>query len=135
MKIEQASNPSKQDIEYLTKMINLETLGFGEASPFAFFIKDQNNQIIAGCNGYTIFGAIYTDQLWVHPNYRKKNLGKELMQEVESYAQSVNCTMATICTMSFQNALEFYKKLGYKVDFERPGHTHSASQLFLRKDL
>ena len=116
-------------------MINQETLEFGEASPFAFFYRDKNNHIIAGCNGYIIFGCIYTDQLWTHPNHRKQGLAKELMQKVEDYGKSTKCSMATICTMSFQGAIEFYKKLGYKIDFERKGYTNSSSCLFLRKDL
>jgi hypothetical protein len=73
--IQYTSTPASEDIDFLTQKINQETPEFGEAYPFAFFIRDERNQIIAGCNGSVIFGSIYTDQLWVHPNHRKKGLG------------------------------------------------------------
>lgn len=64
MNIEYTSTPASEDVDLLTKKINQETPEFGEANPFAFFIRDEANQIIAGCNGSVIFGSIYTDQLW-----------------------------------------------------------------------
>lgn len=57
------------------------------------------------------------------------------MEQVHEYGKKQDCSMATICTMSFQNAVSFYKKLGYTLDFERQGYTKDASCLFLRKDL
>ncbi|MGI9215084.1 MAG: GNAT family N-acetyltransferase, partial [Gammaproteobacteria bacterium] len=59
------ASPIASDIEFLTQKINEETNDFGVASPFAFFIRNEDNCIIAGCNGSVIFGSIYTDQLWV----------------------------------------------------------------------
>ncbi len=82
MNIEFTSTPASADIDFLTQKINQETPEFGKAHPFAFFIRDEKNQIIAGCNGSVIFGSIYTDQLWVHPNYRKNGLGHQLMEAV-----------------------------------------------------
>ena len=135
MNIEFTSTPATEDIDFLTQKINQETLEFGEAHPFAFFIRDEKNQIIAGCNGSSIFGSIYTDQLWVHPNHRKNGLGYKLMEAVETYGRKLGCSMATVATMSFQGALVFYEKLGYVSDFERPGYTQNSSCIFMRKEL
>lgn len=126
---------SSQDIDFLTQKINQETLEFGEAHPFAFFIRNEKNEMIAGCNGSVIFGCIYTDQLWVHPDHRKKGLGRQLMEKVHAYGRQKGCAMATVCTMRFQRALVFYEKLGYTVDFERHGYAHNTSCLFMRKAL
>ena len=63
MKIAHTPTPTSADIDFLTQKINQETPEFGEAHPFAFFIRDEKNQIMAGCNGSVIFGSIYTDQL------------------------------------------------------------------------
>lgn len=133
--LEQTNSPKAEDIKFLTDKINEEIKGYGSAFPFAFFIRNKDEQIIAGCNGYIIFGCIYTDQLWVNPDYRHQGLAKNLMQQVHEYGINKGCSMATICTMSFQNAVNFYKKLGYKVDFQRQGYAKDASCLFLRKDL
>jgi ribosomal protein S18 acetylase RimI-like enzyme len=135
MKIELDYSPEAKDIEFLTAKINEEVKEYGSAFPFAFFIRNKDDQIIAGCNGYIIFGCIYTDQLWVDPNYRHQGFAKSLMEKVHEHGRKQACSMATVCTMSFQNAVNFYKKLGYTVDFERQGYAKDASCLFLRKDL
>lgn len=128
-------NPSGDDINFLTDKINLETPEFGEAYTFYFFIKDDNKNIIAGCNGSIVFGSIYTDQLWVDKQYRKLGLGRKLMEEVHDYGRKSGCTFATVATMSFQCAREFYEKLGYTCDFERLGYTQNSSCIFLKKTL
>ena len=134
-KIEYTKNPATSDIDFLTKQINQETSEFGGAHPFAFFIRDERNQIIAGCNGSVIFGSIYTDQLWVHPDHRKKGLGHKLMEAVHDYGRKSGCAMATVATMSFQGAKAFYERLGYLSDFERPGYTQNSSCIFLKRSL
>jgi GNAT superfamily N-acetyltransferase len=135
MNPEHTSTPASEDIDFLTQKINQETPEFGEAHSFAFFIRDDKNQIIAGCNGSVIFGSIYTDQLWVHPDHRKKGLGHQLMEEVHDYGRKSGCTIATVATMNFQSAKAFYKKLWYVVDFERSGYTQNSSCIFMRKEL
>ncbi|MBP7190708.1 MAG: GNAT family N-acetyltransferase [Rickettsiaceae bacterium] len=133
--IQYTSTPASEDIDFLTQKINQETPEFGEAHPFAFFIRDEKNQIIAGCNGSVIFGSIYTDQLWVHPAHRKNGLGHKLMEAVHDYGRRSGCQIATACTMSFQGALGFYEKLGYVMDFERDGYRQNSSCIFMRKEL
>lgn len=135
MKIEHTSTPASEDIDFLTQKINQETPDFGSAHPFAFFVRDEHNQIIAGCNGSVIFGSIYTDQLWVHPDHRKNGLGHKLMEAVHDYGRKSECSMATVATMSFQGAKTFYEKLWYLVDFERQGYTRSSSCIFLKRSL
>ena len=135
MKIEFTKNPTSTEIDFLTNAINAETPTFGEMSPFAFLIRDENGEIIAGCNGYTIYGSIHTDQLWVHPDHRKSGLGKQLMQQVIEYGIQERCIKATLCTMNFQNALGFYQKLGYVIDFEESGYTNDSKCIFLSRKL
>ncbi|MFM8454515.1 MAG: GNAT family N-acetyltransferase [Gammaproteobacteria bacterium] len=143
--IQYISTPASADIDFLTQKINQETPEFGEAHPFAFFIRsayakassdmDEKNQIIAGCNGSVIFGSIYTDQLWVHPDHRKNGFGHQLMEAVHDYGRRSGCSMATVATMSFQGAKTFYEKLGYVSDFDRPGYTQNSSCIFLKRSL
>lgn len=135
MKIEFTSNPNSADINFLTKMIDNETPNLPKVSSLAFFIRDDSNNIIAGCNCFMIYGSIYTDQLWVHPEHRKLGLGKKLIESVHDYGKSNGCTTASLTTMSFQNAISFYQKLGYNIDFEMPGYADGALRLFLSKKL
>jgi len=85
--------------------------------------------------GIVIFGSIYTDQLWVHPNHRKNGLGHQLMEAVHDYGRRSGCRIATVATMSFQGAKAFYEKLGYVSDFERQGYTQNSSCIFLKRSL
>lgn len=135
MKIEHALSPDTKDIDFLTQKINEENADKGTAYPFAFFTKDDRGEIIAGCNGSVIYGAIYTDQLWVHPDYRKLGFGRKLMEKIHNYGRKAGCSMATVATMSFQEAQSFYEHLGYECDFQRPGYAGGAYCLFLRKVL
>jgi ribosomal protein S18 acetylase RimI-like enzyme len=135
MKIEFTQNPVLADIDFLTQNINKETPEFGNAYNFAFFIKDEKMQIIAGCNGSIIFGNIYTDQLWVNADYRKNGLGRKLMEAVHEYGQKNGATIATAVTMSFQGAQQFYEKLGYVIEFVRHGYVENSSCLFMKKEL
>ena len=127
--------PSTTDVDFLTRKINAETREFREAYSFSFFMRDENNQIIDGCNGSVIFGSIYTDQLWVDPDHRKFGWGHKLMEAVHEYGLQNKCSMATVASMSFQGAKSFYEKLGYVVDFERLGYAQGSSCLFMRKEL
>lgn len=135
MKIERTTSPNTNDIDFLTQQINQETPDFGNAHPFAFFIRNDSGNIIAGCNGSVVYGTIYTDQLWVDPDYRNQGLGKELMESVHEYGREIGCTMATAATMSFQDAREFYEQLGYESDFERSGYTNGSSCILLSRGL
>lgn len=135
MKIEFSSTPKEQDIALLSQGINQEIPDYQAPHPFAFFIYEENGEMIAGANGSVIFGAIYTEQLWVHSKHRKKGLASQLMEEIHQYGRKEGCQLATVTTMSFQDAQVFYEKLGYTVDFERPGYIDGAKAIFLRKKL
>lgn len=129
------STPNSGDIEYLTDKINQESIEFGHAYNFSLFIRDEDDVIIGGCNGSIIFGAIYTDQLWVDKRFRGSGIGRKIMEKVHDYARENGCTIATVATMSFQNARGFYEKLGYLVDFERSGYIMGSSMIMLKKFL
>lgn len=135
MSLEHTSTPASADIDFLTQKINQETPEFGEAHPFAFFMIDEKNQIISGCNRSMIFGSIYTDQLWVHPEHRKNCFVHQLMEAVHDFGRRSGCSMATVATMNFQGAKTFYEKLGYVSDFERQGYTQNSSCIFLKRSL
>lgn len=133
MKIEHTSSPNSEDIEFLAQKIDEETSNHEIATPFAFFIRDDSGLIIAGCSGETMFKVIHTNQLWVNPNYRKQGLGKKLMEHVHAHGLHMGCHMATVLTMSFQNARIFYENIGYKCDLERAGYDIKSSCFFLRR--
>lgn len=133
MKIEFVKLPTNEQVSFLRKMLNEELpKGIDE---YAFFVRDANNEIIGGCNGFIVLNNIYTDQLWVHKDHRKHGWGKKLLEQSHDYGRSLGCTMATVSTLNIQGALGFYQKLGYNIDFERKGYSDNASVFFLHKML
>ena len=56
------------------------------------------------------------------------------MQKAFEYAKKQNSIFITLCTLNFQ-ALEFYKKFGFEIDFERKGYAKNCRVFFLRKNI
>ena len=43
--------------------------------------------------------------------------------------------LATVSTMNFQNAIVFYQKLGYEIDYERKNYINGSKCFLLSKKL
>jgi ribosomal protein S18 acetylase RimI-like enzyme len=101
--------------------------------PFAFFIRDENDEIKGGCNGNIGYGWLYVDQLWVDESLRGQGYGTELMKAAERLALEKKCVSAAVNTADWE-ALEFYKKLGYRVELARYGLANNSIFYFLRRE-
>lgn len=103
-------------------------------SPFGIFIKDSRGIVVGGINGFSCYGCLYVDMLWLKDALRKQCLGKKLMLEAEKIGRERRCTFATVDTMDWE-ALQFYEKLGYNVEFIRKGFEKESKMYMLRKEL
>nr|MDQ2993701.1 GNAT family N-acetyltransferase [Pseudomonadota bacterium] len=65
---------------------------------------------------------------------RSQGYGKKLMQAAENYARDAHCDFMAVNTMDWE-ALDFYKKLNFYIEFERHGFEKNSIMYFLRKDL
>jgi GNAT superfamily N-acetyltransferase len=131
------ADPSHTDITTLWKGICEHAKlarGLGAGTPFAFFIKDEMGDIKGGCSGYLFHGCLYTDFLWVDNSLRGQHYGIRLMESAEKLAIENGCRFMAVHTMDFE-APEFYKKLGYVIEFERRGFEKNSIMYFLRKNL
>lgn len=131
-----AINPAAEDIAILSQGISVyatQQRGHKPIEPFGFFIRDENNQVIGGCNGNIGYGWVYVDQLWIEQSLRAKGYGTALMQAAEKLAKERGCIAAAVNTMDWE-ALDFYKKLDYRIEFERHGLEKNSIYYFLRKD-
>ena len=132
------AHPKKKEIEVLTAGLNedVEACGIKEKrESFGFFLRDKDGVIVAGCNGFFIFGSIYVDKLWVSKIYRKKGLGKRLLYKIHALGKEKGCKISTLFTMNFQGAEEFYEKIGYTTYFRHSGYVGNSQCLFMVKDL
>jgi ribosomal protein S18 acetylase RimI-like enzyme len=128
--------PQQKDIEILTNGIALNAKkkrGLNPLIPFAFFIRDEKNEIKGGCNGNIGYDWLYVDQLWVDESLRGKSYGSALMQAAEKLAIEKKCVSAAVNTADWE-ALDFYKKLGYRVELERQILSKKSVFYFLRKE-
>jgi GNAT superfamily N-acetyltransferase len=104
-------------------------------SHFAFFIRDdETSKLMGGIQGVAFYGCLHTDLLWVDSSLRSEGWGTELMSEGEEFGRQHHCTFATVNTMDWE-ALPFYTKIGYEVEFVREGFRHGSKMYFLRKQL
>ena len=105
----------------------------GPVVPFAISLTDESNAIKGGCNGILYYGCLYIDQLWIDKDYRGKGFGTQLIQAAENLGRERGCLFSTINTMDWE-ALGFYKKSGYFIEFQRTGYHKDSIFYFLRKD-
>lgn len=131
------ANPIASDIQILGNGIMeyaKQRKGHTRLEFFAFFIRDENNNILGGCNGTNLYGCLHIEQLWLTESLRGQGYGTKLMQAAEDFGRQYGCTFTTVNTMDWE-ALGFYKKLGYQIEFERHGFLKSSVFYFLRKEL
>lgn len=129
-------NPRPEDIQILGDAIMKQATkkkGFNPLDFFAFFIRDQHNTIVGGCNGNTLYGCLYIDQVWVSDSLRNQGFGTQLVQAAIQYGKDNGCTFAAVNTMDWE-ALGFYQKLGFTIEFERHGFLNNSVFYFLRKE-
>lgn len=135
-KINYEVNPTAHDMAILGSGISryaTQQRDHKPIEPFGFFVRDEKAQVLGGCNGNIGYGWMYVDQLWVHESLRNKGYGTKLMNAAEQLAKDKQCVAAAVNTMDWE-ALDFYKKLGYRVEFERHGLAKNSIYYFLRKD-
>lgn len=136
-KISYEANPRSEDIQILNDGIIVEHKRKKEMKPldfFAYFIRDEQERIVGGCAGDNMYGGLYVGQLWVTELLRGKGYGTKLMSLAEELARIDQCRFITVNTFGWE-ALDFYKKLGFYVEFERHGYDKDSIFYFLRKNL
>ena len=130
-------NPKSEDLQILNDGISEQAKqkkGMKQLDFFAFFIRDDSGTIIGGCGGDNMYGCLYVGQLWITEQLRGKGFGTKLMQSAEILAKNSGCNFMAVNTFDWE-ALDFYKKLGFYVEFERKGFDKNSIFYFLRKDL
>lgn len=113
---------------------DVQKKNMGRIKTFGIFAKDALGTVLGGVTGFNIYGSMYVDMLWIKEDLRSHGLGKKLMTEAEKLGRQRNCTFATLTTMDWE-ALPFYQKLGYEIEFIREGYANNSKMYLLRKSL
>lgn len=137
MHIQYDARPSPELADLLFQGINAESAkakGMRPIESFGFFLRDDSNTVAGGITCVLLFGCLYTDMLWIDERYRGQGWGSKLMALAETLAKDHQCTFATVNTMDWE-ALPFYQKLGYEIEFTRTGYEKNSTMYLLRKSL
>lgn len=134
---EVTDTPSADDLDRIGKNLtafNDADVGPSERRPLAVVVRDDTGQVVAGISGYTGWGWLYVQWLWVAEDMRGRALAGRMLSAAEAEAKARGCHGAYIDTFN-PHALHVYTRAGYSVfgtlaDFP-PGRTRS----FLSKAL
>jgi len=106
---------------------NKAQTGRDDGQLFAVFVRDEQQEIVAGLSGWTWAHACEIQTLWVHPAWRRQGYGQDLLEVAEQEARACGCKVILISSYSFQ-APAFYQKYGYELAWQLddfpPGHQH-----------
>jgi SAM-dependent methyltransferase/GNAT superfamily N-acetyltransferase len=99
----------------------------------SFEIREAGKLI--GCVVVHLFwGQLHIKYLLVEEHYRGRGIARRLMEHAFEFGINQGCCFAFLETMDFQ-APEFYRKLGFKIDFVRHGYDRNTSLYYLSKFL
>lgn len=101
----------------------------------AFFLRDEKDSVVGGVKGsYTNYGWLWIDLLFVSDTVRGSGYGSKLLKRIEDEARNNGCKNVYLNSFSFQ-AVNFYKKQGYKVFGELKNFPEGHSVCSLSKSL
>ena len=119
---------NKEFTDYALK--NEVTLGYDEFC----FVEEEDGKILGAITGRAYYNEVHIGDLIVSKDCRRSGLGSKLVKAVEEYYSGKCYDIITLTTFGFQ-APEFYKKLGYKIEFVRENKDPKLSKYFLSKSI
>lgn len=132
-----ADPPTAEDTQLLldnVRTFNRDRTGVERPHHIAYFLRDDQGQMVGGVQGMLWGRMMHIDVLWVDEKHRGEGLGTKLMTAIEDYGLEHGHPLVYLETASFQ-ALPFYEGLGYHVFGELPEITPGETLYFLRKEL
>jgi GNAT superfamily N-acetyltransferase len=110
---------------------NAADAGPSNRMPVAVVVRDAAGAVLGGVAGYTAWGWLYVQWLWLDEQLRGQGLAGKMLQAAEAEAVIRGCHGAYIDTFN-SVALKVYERQGYKAfgsleDFP-PGRTRTFLQ-------
>ena len=86
--------------------------------PFSLVLHDEAGAVAGVLSAYTAYAEIYVNGLWVEEKARGKGYGGALLEALEARFSGDGYKNINLVTSAFQ-AVAFYKKCGFEVEFVR----------------
>ena len=98
------------------------------------FVAEDNGNIAGVIIGRAYYNEIHIGDLVVGKEYRRDGIGSKLVNAVEDAYKGKGYEKIALTTFGFQ-APEFYKKLGYELEFIRQDNDSKLSKYFYLKKI
>lgn len=130
-------NPTKNDHGAIYHGMNNYAAQYNMPGTGGYFFAahDDDEKIIAAISGFDNFGPAEIGGLWVDEKYRHQGYGKALIAKAIEWAQQKGCKAVTVFTIKEWPACAWYQKLGFVIEYERPGHANNTIGCYLIKKL
>ena len=106
----------------------------GPETRTAVLVRDGNDTIVAGLSGYTAWGWLYVQWLWVDERVRGQNKAGQMLEAAEREAAARGCHGAYIDTFN-PTALKIYQRQGYEPFGVLQDFPKGRTRTFLAKGL
>ncbi|PHQ96833.1 MAG: GNAT family N-acetyltransferase [Marinosulfonomonas sp.] len=135
--LETTATPDPDDLEFVRLQLsafNDTDVGAAQNKSIAVFVRDADRVIVGAVSGYTAWGWLYIQWLWVDEQHRGKKLASEMLDAAENEARLRGCHGALIDTFS-PVAVKTYERQGYETFGVLPDFPIGRSRVYLRKIL
>ena len=112
-------------------LVNEVALNFEE---YCFIAEDDEGKVIGSITGRAYYNEVHIGDLIIDKEHRRLNLGSKLVKTVEEAYKGKGYDKITLTTFGFQ-APEFYKKLGYILEYVREDKDPKLCKYFYCKSL
>ncbi|MCB1516302.1 MAG: GNAT family N-acetyltransferase [Hyphomicrobiaceae bacterium] len=129
------ATPSPEDLAMVGENLaafNDTDVGAANRVPIAVLAKDESGEVVAGISGYTAWGWLYLQWLWVADSQRGKGLARKMLDAAEGEARKRGCHAAYIDTFN-PVALRTYQRAGYEPFGELKDFPVGRTRTFLQK--
>lgn len=101
---------------------------------YCFAAENDEGEVIGVITGRAYYNEVHIGDLIIDEKYRRLKLGSKLVKTVEEAYKDRGYEKITLTTFGFQ-APEFYKKLGYSLEFVREDKDPKLSKYFYAKEI
>ena len=137
MKIEVTAAPAADDLAAIGS--GLSSFNDAEVGPagrinLAVLVRDDAGKLVGGISGYTAWGWLYVQWLWLDDAHRGQGLAGRMLAAAEAEAKLRGCHGSYIDTFS-PVALRVYQRAGYVPFGALPDFPRVRTRTFLQKPL